>query len=1435
MAIINGTDNGETLNGTSGDDTINGLGGNDVINGGAGNDIIDGGTGDNTLNGEDGQDRMLVLHIGHNIVSGGNDTNIDTLVVNWQALTLAVTADFTSGSYNTGYSGTMSALPDWRVDASGIERFEIATGSGNDVVRTGAHNDVVILGNGDDFVDLGHNVPGASGSGDDYADGGAGIDGITVDLVSVSPIVWDLNQNTFFGDVGEFYSFEYFVSLTTGAGADGITTMDIARSDVVFTGAGNDIIVVSNGNDIVDGSTGFDTLIIDYHNATGSVVTVGGAGGITAGSVDGVHGLISETGGTRSVSFDNFEWFNITTGSGDDDIVLGTGVRITADTVQLGGGNDRVDMGTYSDSDHADGGTGIDGLCADLSGTSSNVKINLVTNTYSGPNGSSFVNFEYLGGFSVSGFKTGTGNDIIVTADLNLVDNVATGFGADTVTVYNGFDVVSGGSGSDTLIIDYRNATGAVINNVGPTETASNGYYSGEYTDGGTRKVTYQLIENFQIHGGHGADVITTGENEDVFFHIGENSAGYAADTIDLAAGDDLLDADMSALTTQVVLSQSGGGAGNLFAFGVSKVAYTGAERFHVIGGSANDILTGLNGVDRLEGGAGVDTLAGAGGNDVLFGGLGGDLLDGGANNDDFFYASAADSTGLNHDVINGFAKTADDIDLDVTVTGYAGTATGTLSTATFDSDMAAAMNGLLGVHQAAVFNVSAGDRAGQKFVVVDANGIAGYQAGEDYVFRFTNVDAGGGPLEGSISYFESSTRGAAPMLTAPSQPAVFYVEDGPPAPMFQGVTMSDADNPANFEGGNLRIHRLDPNPPGGFSLRPGSDFVVIDNGNGTFTLAIQEGMSQIAIGTITGFGTANLFVSNFTDQATLTRLNNLIDDFVFSSTSENPSGSGVVALTFNDGSPGVGLNASQYQVISATPVDDVGVANNDAVTTDEASPLAGSVFADNGSGPDSDPDGTIQVTAVNGVAANVGTQIVLPSGALLTLNAGGSFVYIPNHRFDTTPTPGSGAANQPAIDTFSYTITGGDTAMVTVSITGLDSHDILLGTAGADTLTAGIGNDYIDGYAGADVMRGNAGNDVYVVDNGGDVVLEAVNEGTDTVYSYVSYTLAAGSEIETLSVNDHSQTSAINLIGNEFAQNIYGNAGANYLDGGGGADAMIGFGGNDIFVVDNAADIAFEFAGQGNDTVYTSTNYMLNGGSEIETLSARDNSSVNAMALTGNEYANIIYGNNGANKLDGMGGNDSMIGFGGNDIFIVDSAGDVAFEFAGQGSDTVYALISYTLTGGSEVETLSVIDFAATSAINLTGNEIGNGILGNNGANLIDGKGGYDWLYGFGGTDTFAFTTALAGNIDVITDFSAPDDTIALENAVFTGLAAGPLNANAFVVGSAALDADDRIIYNQATGALLFDADGNGAGAAVQFAVLLGAPALTASDFTVI
>ncbi|HEV2865206.1 MAG TPA: hypothetical protein VGX37_01705, partial [Allosphingosinicella sp.] len=113
----------------------------------------------------------------------------------------------------------------------------------------------------------------------------------------------------------------------------------------------------------------------------------------------------------------------------------------------------------------------------------------------------------------------------------------------------------------------------------------------------------------------------------------------------------------------------------------------------------------------------------------------------------------------------------------------------------------------------------------------------------------------------------------------------------------------------------------------------------------------------------------------------------------------------------------------------------------------------------------------------------------------------------------------------------------------------------------------------------------------------------------------------------------------------------------------------------------------------------------------------------------------------------------------------------------------------------------------------------------------------GSDILVGGAGADRFGFGGILSGssNVDRIADFSTTEDRIDLDNAIFTGLAAGALSSGAFATGTAALDSGDRIIYDSGTGSLWFDPDGTGAAAKVLFAVLDSKPALDAGDFVVI
>jgi Ca2+-binding RTX toxin-like protein len=226
------------------------------------------------------------------------------------------------------------------------------------------------------------------------------------------------------------------------------------------------------------------------------------------------------------------------------------------------------------------------------------------------------------------------------------------------------------------------------------------------------------------------------------------------------------------------------------------------------------------------------------------------------------------------------------------------------------------------------------------------------------------------------------------------------------------------------------------------------------------------------------------------------------------------------------------------------------------------------------------------------------------------------------------------------------------------------------------------------------------------------------------------------------------------------------------------------------------------------------------------------------AIDLTGNSLANDLSGNAGVNILNGKEGVDTMRGYGGNDKYYVDDANDVVIEEAGGGtSDQVVTYVDYVLAANVEILTTNFT--AGTVAIDLTGNSLANDIRGNAGSNVVDGKGGSDTLRGYGGNDTFVFDTALgAANIDTVIDFSVADDTIRLDNAIFTAIAGtGVLTLAQFAAnaGGTAQDASDRIIYETDTGKLFYDSNGSAAGGVTQFATLSSGLALTNADFTIV
>jgi Ca2+-binding RTX toxin-like protein len=141
-------------------------------------------------------------------------------------------------------------------------------------------------------------------------------------------------------------------------------------------------------------------------------------------------------------------------------------------------------------------------------------------------------------------------------------------------------------------------------------------------------------------------------------------------------------------------------------------------------------------------------------------------------------------------------------------------------------------------------------------------------------------------------------------------------------------------------------------------------------------------------------------------------------------------------------------------------------------------------------------------------------------------------------------------------------------------------------------------------------------------------------------------------------------------------------------------------------------------------------------------------------------------------------------------------------------------------------------------------GNDVLNSGAGNDrvygglGNDKLTGGLGVDNVYGGAGIDTFVLNRTGVVNRDIIVDFSHADDTIQLENSYFKALThLGVLSSALFHAGTRAHDANDRIIYNKASGALYYDSDGTGPHAQVLFAVVANHAhaGLAYNDFVVI
>ncbi|MDQ6434370.1 cadherin domain-containing protein [Mesorhizobium sp. LHD-90] len=401
-----------------------------------------------------------------------------------------------------------------------------------------------------------------------------------------------------------------------------------------------------------------------------------------------------------------------------------------------------------------------------------------------------------------------------------------------------------------------------------------------------------------------------------------------------------------------------------------------------------------------------------------------------------------------------------------------------------------------------------------------------------------------------------------------------------------------------------------------------------------------------------------------------------------------------------------------------------------------------------------------------NTITGNTGSNVLDGGAAADTMRGGqGDDVYYVESIGDAVTESSNSGSDEVRTTLTSYLLVGNVERLTYTGVANFTGT----GNSLANTITGGNGGDTLDGLGGADILIGIGGDDTYVVNNVGDQVVEAADEGFDTVRSSVTYTL--GSDVDQLILTG---SGGLGGTGNELNNSLIGNTGANTLDGGLGLDILTGGSGNDTYIVTDVGDTIVEAAGAGTgtDTVRTSlVSYLLD--TNVENLIFTGGAN---FAGTGNALANIITGGDGNDTLTG-GLGDTLRGLAGNDTYVVDISTATVTEGSNAGIDIVQSSANFTL--GANLENLMLTGTAS----NGTGNGLANVIMGNSSSNTLSGQGGNDRLIGADGNDTLTGGTANDVYVfgesfgrDVISGFSltgSSSDQIEFSNSVFTSFAA--------------------------------------------------------------
>ncbi|GBE72973.1 hypothetical protein myaer87_02000 [Microcystis aeruginosa NIES-87] len=1145
-----------------------------------------------------------------------------------------------------------------------------------------------------------------------------------------------------------------------------------------FTGTnGNDTINGSSDSDIINGLNGNDVL----NGLGGNDQLIGGYGNDTL------------YGGAGSDQF-VLEYFNVDSYDGrrtqNEDVV--------SDFVK---GTDQIDVRNIGISDFAT----IQTLTSDDLVTNSFVTITTRYNLRD--DGDYYYRLKIDGitksqlGASDFNFNPTVANQTLSGTDYN--DDLFGGLGNDTLQGLSGNDRLFGEQGNDQLIGGYGNDT--LYGGAGSDQFVLE-YFNVDSYDG-RRTQNEDVVSDF-VKGTDQIDVRNIGISD------------FA--TIQTLTSDDLVTNSFVTITTRYNLRDDGDYYYRLKIDGITK-SQLGASDFNFNPTVANQTLSGTDYNDDLFGGLGNDTLQGLSGNDRLFGEQGNDKLEGSFGNDTL-YGGSGDDTAIYK---------------------------GTRSQYSWSSNQG-------------VFTIT--DSVANRDDIDTLYGIQKLQF-SDQIVTIAPVEEDSPTITLTLSPASVTEDGTTNLVytftrngVTTNALTVNYTLGGT-ATLNTDYTRTGTTNTVTFAANSSTAK---------VTIDPKTDTTVESNETIALTLAsgtgYTVGTTTAVTGTITNDDFSKLSINNITvvegqnSNAILTvTVNNPNPQPISVNYTTAPiNATANVDYTSKTGTLTIAANTSTATISIPILNDNLNEAN-ETFAINLSNPVNATLTNNKGIVTISD---TLTANVTTTLPANVenltltGTTNINGTGNTLnniitgnsgknTLKGGAGNDTLKGGTGIDTLIGGLGNDTY-QVDTTTDTITenanqGTDTVQSSVTYTlGNNLENLTLtgttninGTGNTlnNVITGNSGNNILNGATGIDTLIGGLGNDTYQVDTTTDTITENANQGTDTVQSSVTYTL--GNNLENLRLIGSNN---INGTGNAGNNNITGNSGNNQINGGAGIDTLIGGLGNDTYQIDTTTDTITENANQGTDTVQSSVTYTL--GNNLENLTLTGTTNING---TGNTLNNVITGNSGNNILNGATGIDTLIGGLGNDTYQIDTTTDTITENANQGTDTVQSSVTYTL--GNNLENLTL---TGTTNINGTGNTLNNVITGNSGNNILNGSDGNDTLIGGTGNDTltggagsdrFTFNNRNEG-IDTITDFlSSQGDKIALSAAGFgSGLAAGvAITAAQFVLGTTALNASNRFIYNTITGRLFFDGDGTGTLAAIQIATLSSKPTLTASDILVL